>query len=211
MLATAIKTKRFQVLEQSLDKWLDQFTFISAAGSLTKYYDTSVQSFFTKGILISTDGQFLEIKSNKALLQESSPTLDSVTPQLSYNYQFGLPLDGQQKSLFEECNRVTGIRAPQPLTLKAFLRDNALRETVIIDATRRTYTQGTLILTVDEVYQHGTFLTFTDNDNGRSVELFEKEVDALVAPLSVKPMSPNYLTQIFQASSPTLQVKVNTL
>lgn len=210
MLPPARKIKRFQVIDREIGKWLENFTFIVAAGNVTTYYDTSFQSFFKKNILISNNGSLLEIKSNPNHPDLCSVVFETDEQPSQWVYQFDIPFQEDQKPLFIACAKMSGIKQPKPFIWKTFLQANDLQKVVTFDVTRRTYTHEALTLTIDEVLPYGTFIRFKDNDNTRSFDSFEKEVDTLVATLKVKPMITNYINHVFCPTFPTLQTKEKT-
>lgn len=194
---------KFEILDiKNLQDFLSTLTFIDKKRVTDQYYDTKEGNFFKQGVFIrNRDGKKLDFKFNLEDFQNQDFTNNHEHCD-EFSYQFPITIDQLPK-----INRVCKILSLKPFTstpdtstnshkslaLQKWLKDNFLKESILIDKVRKTYRDDTFLYQIDVVNKLGTFLEVEANVTERNlINQIKEEMKQRVKTLDLKLISTGY-------------------
>lgn len=183
--------KRFQVLQNNLDVFLKDKSFVSSKIVVDEYLDTPEGSFYQDGIFIRLrNGKSLDFKFNPEHLGIKGTTNDHT---VCHEYNISLPFELSTVQIFEKLEKMIPIKRPNPYTYEEFLKINNLQTLLVLNKERTTYEDNNFTIAIDKFSDFGTFLELEAKDNNLPKEAFLDEVQKAINGMAVKEFNSGYI------------------
>ena len=191
---------RYEILDlNQLSKFLVSMNYIHKKHDIDIYLDTPQAILYQKGIFIRIrNNKKLDIKFNRACLDDPCLEIQDYCEE----HSFSLPLQeidlNKLNNILESLNLIT-IPAPN---LDLFKLANNLDIHYIIDKKRTSYIHNQFTLSIDEVFNLGSFLEIElMAQNIENLAYIKQDMEKLLSNLSLKPLKTGYGTLLLRKNN----------